>query len=74
MTNSLKLLLFGLESCRPERVDEILEMARDKNVPLTDVAVEIVKTMLERFIIIRQIDSMPPRSSGRWESMLGIYD
>jgi hypothetical protein len=36
MTCSEKLLLFALESCRPEQVDEMLEMARDKNVPLTE--------------------------------------
>jgi hypothetical protein len=49
MTNSEKLLLFALESCRPEQVDEMLEMARDENVPLTELAVEIVKSMMEGF-------------------------
>jgi hypothetical protein len=49
MTTSEKLLLFALESCRPEQVDEMLEMARDENVPLTEVAVEIVKSMLDGF-------------------------
>jgi hypothetical protein len=47
MTCSVKLLLFALESCRPEQVDEMLEMARDKNVPLTEVAVKVVKSMLD---------------------------
>jgi hypothetical protein len=49
MTCSEKLLLFALESCRPEQVDDMLEMARDNNVPLTEVAVEIVKSMLDGF-------------------------
>jgi hypothetical protein len=49
MTSSERLLLFALESCRPEQVDELLEMAREENVPLTEVAVEIVKSMLDGF-------------------------
>jgi hypothetical protein len=31
MTSSEKLLLFALESCRPEQVDEMLAMARENN-------------------------------------------
>jgi hypothetical protein len=57
MTCSEKLLLFALESCRPEQVDDMLEMARDNNVPLTEVAVEIVKSMLDDF-----------NSADRWDA------
>jgi hypothetical protein len=49
MTCSEKLLLFALESCGAEQVDDMLEMARDENAPLTEVAVEIVKSMLGGF-------------------------
>jgi hypothetical protein len=49
MTCSEKLLLFAPESCRPEQVDDMLEMARDEKVSLTEVAVEIVKSMLDGF-------------------------
>ena len=57
MTSPEKLLLFALESCRAEQVDEMLEMARDNNVPLTEVAVEIVKSMLEGFSSADQLDA-----------------
>jgi hypothetical protein len=57
MTNSEKLLLFALESCRPEQVDEMLEMARDENVPLTEVAVEVVKSMLDGFNSADRLDA-----------------
>jgi hypothetical protein len=57
MTSSEKLLLFALESCRPEQVDEMLEMARDENLPLTEVAVEIVKSMLDGFNSAERLDA-----------------
>ena len=57
MTCSEKLLLFALESCRPEQVDDMLEMARDENVPLTEVAVEIVKSMLDGFNSADRLDA-----------------
>jgi hypothetical protein len=57
MTCSEKLLLFALESCRPEQVDEMLEMARDENVPLTEVAVEVVKSMLNGFNSADRLDA-----------------
>jgi hypothetical protein len=57
MTCSEKLLLFALESCRPEQVDEMLEMARDENVPLTEVAVEIVRSMLDGFNSAARLDA-----------------
>jgi len=57
MTCSEKLLLFALESCRPEQVDEMLEMARDNNVPLTEVAIEIVKSMLDGFSSAERLDA-----------------
>ena len=57
MTCSEKLLLFALESCRPEQVDEMLEMARDENVPLTEVAVEVVKSMLDGFNSAQRLDA-----------------
>jgi len=57
MTSPEKLLLFALESCRAEQVDEMLEMARDNNVPLTEVAVEIVKSMLEGFSSAERLDA-----------------
>ena len=46
---SRKLLLCALESFRPGQVDELLEMARHNKVPLTEVAVEVVKSMLNGF-------------------------
>jgi len=57
MTCSEKLLLFALESCRPEQVDDMVEMARDQNVPLTEVAVEIVKSMLDGFNSADRLDA-----------------
>jgi hypothetical protein len=57
MTNSEKLLLFALESCRPEQVDEMLEMARGENMPLTEVAVEIIKSMLDGFNSADRLDA-----------------
>ena len=57
MTCSEKLLLFALESCRAEQVDEMLEMARDNNVPLTEVAVEIVRSMLDGFNSAERLDA-----------------
>jgi hypothetical protein len=57
MTNPEKLLLFALESCRPEQVDEMLEMARDNNAPLTEGAVEIVKSMLGGFNSADRLDA-----------------
>jgi hypothetical protein len=57
MTISEKLLLFALESCRPEQVDDMLEMAPDENVPLTEVAVEIVKSMLDGFNSAERLDA-----------------
>jgi hypothetical protein len=57
MTISEKLLLFALESCRPEQVDDMLEMARDENVPLAEVAVEIVKSMLDGFNSAERLDA-----------------
>jgi len=47
MTNSLKLLLLALESCRPDQVDEMLETAREQDLTLTDVAAQAVKSMLD---------------------------
>jgi hypothetical protein len=58
MTCSEKLLLFALESCRPEQVDEMLEMAADENVPLTELAVEIVKSMLDGFNSAQRLDAV----------------
>jgi hypothetical protein len=57
MTCSEKVLLFALESCRPEQVDDMLEMARDNNVPLTEVAVEIVRSMLDGFNSAERLDA-----------------
>jgi hypothetical protein len=57
MTCSEKLLLFALESCRPEQVDDMLEMARDENMPLTEVAVEVVKSMLDSFNSAQRLDA-----------------
>ena len=57
MTCSEKLLLFALESCRPEQVDDMVEMARDQNVPLTEVAVEIVKSLLDGFNSADRLDA-----------------
>ena len=53
MTGSERLLL----SCRPEQVDEMLERARDYNVPLTEVAFEIVKSMLDGFNSADRLDA-----------------
>ena len=47
MTNSLKLLLLALESCRPDQVDEMLETAREQDLTLTDVAAQAAKSMLD---------------------------
>jgi hypothetical protein len=58
MTCSEKLLLFALESSRPEQVDEMLEMAQDGNVPLTEVAVEIVRSMLGGFNPTDRLDAI----------------
>jgi hypothetical protein len=57
MTGSEKLLLFALESCRPEQVDDMLEMARDENVPLTQVAVETAKSTLDGFNSADRLDA-----------------
>ena len=57
MTSSERLLLFALESCRPEQVDEMLEMARGENMPLTEVAVEIIKSMLDGFNSADRLDA-----------------
>lgn len=57
MTTLEKLLLFALESCRPEQVDDMLEMARDENVPLTQVAVEVVRLMLDGFNSAQRLDA-----------------
>jgi len=57
MTTPEKLLLFALESCRPEQVDDMLDIARDENVPLTEVAVEIVKSMLDGFNSAQRLDA-----------------
>ena len=57
MTCSEKLLLFALESCRPEQVDDMLEMARDENVPLTEVAVEVARSMLDGFNSAQRLDA-----------------
>jgi len=57
MTTPEKLLLFALESCRPEQVDDMLEMARDENVPLTQVAVEVVRSMLDGFNSAQRLDA-----------------
>jgi len=58
MTTSEKLLLFALESCRPEQVDDMLEMARDENAPLTEVAVEVVRSMLDNFSSAQRLDAI----------------
>ena len=50
-------MLFALESCRPEQVDDMLEMARDENVPLTEVAVEVVRSMLDGFNSAQRLDA-----------------
>jgi hypothetical protein len=57
MTSPEKLLLFALESCRPEQVDDMLEMARDENVPLTEVAVEVARSMLDGFNSAQRLDA-----------------
>jgi hypothetical protein len=67
MTNPEKLLLFALESCRPEQVDDMLEMARDENVPLTEVAVEVVRSVLDGFSSAQRFT--PPGNLRRWESI-----
>jgi hypothetical protein len=58
MTNSLKLLLFVLESCRPGQVDEPLELAREENLALTGVAAEAVKTMMDYLCPASRLDAV----------------
>ena len=58
MTSSEKLLLFALESCRPEQVDDMLEMARDEDVPLSEVAVEVGRSMLDVFNSAERLDAI----------------
>jgi hypothetical protein len=58
MTNSLKLLLFVLESCRPGQIDGILELAREENLALTDLAAESVKSMLDSLCPESRLDAV----------------
>ena len=64
MTNSLKLLLLALESCRPDQVDEMLETAREQDLTLTDVAAQAVKSMLDGLGLASRIDAEFPERLG----------
>jgi len=58
MTNSLKLLLFVLESCRPGQVDAMLELAREEKLALTDLAADAVKSMLDGLSPASRLDAV----------------
>jgi hypothetical protein len=48
MTDSDRLLLFVLESCRPAQIDELLAIARDRGVPLAEIVEEAVNSWLTK--------------------------
>ena len=58
MTNSLKLLLLALESCRPGQVDAMLELAREEKLALTDLAADAVKSMLDGLSPASRLDAV----------------
>jgi hypothetical protein len=48
MTDSDRLLLFALESARPDQIDELLAIARDRGVPLAEVIDEAINCWLDK--------------------------
>jgi hypothetical protein len=48
MTDSDRLLLFVFESCRPNQIDKLLAIARDKGVPLAEIVEEAVNSWLTK--------------------------
>jgi hypothetical protein len=46
MTNSERLLLLTLESCRPDQLDKLLAIAGKANLPLSELVTRIVESTL----------------------------
>ena len=47
MTNADKVFLFVMESCRPDQIEALLAISRAKGRPLTEIAVQVVRDMLD---------------------------
>ena len=55
MSNPEKLLLFALESCRPDQIDALLAIAKGKGVPLSEL---VTKALAEKLAGLSEADRL----------------
>ena len=55
MSDSEKLLLFALESCRPDQIDALLAIAKGKGVPLSEL---VTKALAEKLAGLSEADRL----------------
>jgi hypothetical protein len=46
MTNTDKLLMYVMETCRPDQVESMLEISQTKGRPLAEIVVKAIRLMM----------------------------